>query len=433
MSIVKQNSLKATKEFSVFLFRQLKNAFFWVYSFMRNIWLENPYSIVVFAIMILAAYLRTSNLTHLPEGLAQSELEIIKKSKEIAESGKLWLGNDFKEGLYLYVGAAVVKFFGAKIYFFRSLSALLGILTVLLTYLFAKEWFNKQTAFLSGLFTAFSSWHIAISRNIDPAVLQPLLILLIFYFASHAFRTKKTRYVILSALFLGLSIYAGTNFLLLPVLLLFAALYFYSKNRKFLGAYIKEISIAFNVFLIVTFPYFLTAVKNARFFLSEYKISAFSSLLANFGSIISSIFSYADSNYFFNLGTEALLDPFMGVLFFVGLVFAVFNLESRKNFFLLSWIVLMIIPGIFSFPLYLTKLSVIIPAIMMLAAVVLDHLFNEWFTTFPLNRKARVFMFLLSMVFFALSFSYNYKKYFIAWSGSEKVKETYSADISLIK
>src|SRR3972149_6470 len=172
---MKLNDLKS-------IIRQFRTGFFWVYNLFRTLWIDNPYSIVIFVIMILAAYLRTYNLAYLPNGLAQSELLIIEKSKNIAETGKLWLGTDFREGLYLYLGAAVVKFFGAKVYAFRALSALLGILTVLLTYLFTKEWFNKQTAFLAGLFMAFSSWHIAISRNIDPAVLQPLFILLIFFF-----------------------------------------------------------------------------------------------------------------------------------------------------------------------------------------------------------------------------------------------------------
>lgn len=403
-----------------------------IFRILVNIWKKNPHHILVIIIILIAAFLRLYNLSILPGGISESELEVVKKSKDIVESNKIWLGVDFKEGLYLYLSALFVKILGFKILSFRLLSAFIGILTVLMTYLFTKEWFNKQAAYLTGIIMAFSSWHITISRNIDPLVLVPLFIVSIFYFASFAFRSKKLLHVILSGLIFGLSVYVDTSFFILPILLLVAGVYFYFKNKKFLDVYIKEISIVFNIFLFISIPFLISMVKNSNVFFADYKLGSIYHHLANFGVIMHSFFSRSSVDYYYNLGSEALLDPFTGILFFVGLVYVTFNiLKSRKNFFLISWFFILIIPAVFSSLNYLGKIVIVLPAIYILAGVILDLLLNNWFKTFPINKKARISMILLVSLFFVLSFSYNYKKYFVAWAGSDNVKQVYSQTLDL--
>lgn len=420
------------KELSLFTLKQLKKAFFFAYNLLKTIWKENPYSIVLFIIMIIAVILRTYRLESLPVGVSKSELEFIGKFKEVGDLKKIWLGKNFNNGLYIFANSLIYRAFGLKVYYFRAFSALVGIGTVYLTYLFTKEWFNKQSAYIAGLLLAFSSWHITISRNIDPAVLQPLFILLIFYFASHAFRTKKLPFVFLSGIFLGLSVYISSAFLILPLLLLVAAVYFYFKNKKFLNVYIKEMSVVSNVFLLVALPFFYSLFKRPYAFIGEYTFHGIENSLYNFGDIIRSFFGKGISSNFHNLGNTPLIDPFTGVIFLIGIAYAILNWGSRKNFFLLAWILIMSMPAVFSANFF-NKIYVILPAIYILTAVTLDYLLSEWFTTFPLNKKARMSMVLLVSFFFLLTFSYNYKKYFVAWAGSKQVKGVYSEDISLIK
>ena len=424
--------MNKSKELSLFTFKQLKKTFFFAYDPLKTIWKENPYSIVFFLIMIFAIILRTYKLEFLPGGVSKNELEFIGRFKEVGDLKKIWLGKNFNNGLYIFANSLIYRAFGLKVYYFRAFSALVGIGTVYLTYLFTKEWFNKQSAYIAGLLLAFSSWHITISRNIDPVVLQPFFILLIFYFASHAFRSKKLSFVFLSGIFLGLSVYVSSAFLMLPLLLLVAAIYFYFKNKKFLNVYIKEISVVSNVFLLVALPFFYNLFERSYAFVSEYSFIGVRDSLYNFGDIIWSFFGKGVTNNFHNLGNTPLLDPFTGVIFLIGIAYALLNWGSRKNFFLLAWIFIMSTPAIFSANFF-DKIYVILPAIYILTAVTLDYLLSEWFTTFPLNKKARMSMVLLVSFFFLLTFSFNFKKYFVAWAGSKEVKNLYSENTSLIK
>lgn len=431
-SLATNTIMRKSKELSLFIAGQLKKILSYVYGFLKTIWQESPYSVVLFIIMIFAIILRTYMLESLPSGISKTELDFINKFKEVGDQKKIWLGKNFNNGLFIFTNSLIYRLLGLKVYYFRAFSALIGIGTIFLTYLFTKEWFNKQSAYLAGLLLAFSSWHVTISRNIDPSVLQPLFILLIFYFASHAFRTKKLPFVFLSGIFLGLSVYISSAFLILPLFLLIAAVYFYFKNKKFLNVYIKEISIVSNVFLLVSLPFFYSLFKRPYAFIGEYSFLGIKDSLYNFGDIVLSLFGKGVTNNFHNLGNTPLLDPFTVVVFFIGIFYVIFNWKSRKNFFLLMWIFIMSLPAVFSANFF-DKIYVILPAIYILAAVTLDYLLSEWFTTFPLNKKARMSMVFLVGLLFLLTFSYNYKKYFIAWAGSKDAKSLYSSDISLIK
>jgi len=73
---------------------------------------------------------------------------------------------DFKPPVYAYLDVIPVRIFGLNEFAVRFPSALLGVLTVLLTYFLAKEIFVKTKLLpeLSALILAVSPWHIMLSR-----------------------------------------------------------------------------------------------------------------------------------------------------------------------------------------------------------------------------------------------------------------------------
>ncbi|MFH2062155.1 MAG: glycosyltransferase family 39 protein, partial [Candidatus Beckwithbacteria bacterium] len=132
----------------------------------------------------------------------------------------------------------------------RFPSALFGSLTVLLVFLFAKQFFKKPTVpLLSALFLCLSPWHLQLSRAGFEANLGLFLVTLgAWLFTKGA---KKPLWLILSVIPLGLSMYAyHANRVLVPLLgLSFGLLYL----KKLLTNKSKSL-IAIFLFILISLP-----------------------------------------------------------------------------------------------------------------------------------------------------------------------------------
>jgi len=60
----------------------------------------------------------------------------------------------FVEPIYIYLTVPIVALFDLSIFSTRLLAALIGALTVLTTYLFVKEFFNRHIALISAFFNS---------------------------------------------------------------------------------------------------------------------------------------------------------------------------------------------------------------------------------------------------------------------------------------
>jgi 4-amino-4-deoxy-L-arabinose transferase-like glycosyltransferase len=117
--------------------------------------------------------------------------------------------NDYKPGLYFYVVLPFVKLIGLNEWAVRIPGALLGVLTVLIIYLLAKELFkDEKTSIFSALLLAISPWHIHFSRGGWEVNLATFLITLgVWLFLKHVNEFKQ-KYLYLSIVSLTLSLYA---------------------------------------------------------------------------------------------------------------------------------------------------------------------------------------------------------------------------------
>lgn len=395
-----------------------------------NFFKERPYRIFIFLVVILAAFLRLYKLGSLPPGASLSEVEVLNKITSLKTSNDFWLGVYFIDGLYLYILALITKIFSTDLLVIRIVSAVIGVLTVWLSYIFSREWFNRETGYFVAFLMAISSWHITLSRNIDPNILLPFVILLLLVLTTYAFRTKRMIYFILSGITFGLGLYVDIAFLFAPLIFIVAGLYFYLRNKKFLTAYLREITIAVNAFILVSIPYFISFFKFKADFLNEiYLRNNPKELLNNLGLSLQTLFSQGESNFFYNLGAEPLLDPFIAVLFLFGIGYSVVYAKRRKNFFLLVLFLVMLLPAIFTKSFVLDKLTGTIPVIFILSGVTLNYLSRHWAKTFPFNKSAKLILVLGITFFLSVSFVYNTQRYFVAWGNSDEVKSIYSNQI----
>lgn len=141
-------------------------------------------ALFAFALALRSARLG-DGLTGIPPGLHIDEAHNGLDALRIAEGARpLYLpGNDGREALYSYVQALFVAALGPSVRALRLASALLGALTVLLAYAWARllplpapRWVAAATAFL----TAATFWHVHFSRLAIRGVALPLVASLSF-------------------------------------------------------------------------------------------------------------------------------------------------------------------------------------------------------------------------------------------------------------
>lgn len=133
------------------------------------------YTLVLFAIIILAAVLRFYQLGTNPPSLDWDEAAEGYNAYSLLKTGRDEYGyklplsfrsfDDYKPPLYIYMTVPSVALFGLNDFAVRFPSAFLGVFAVLFCYLMVFELFkNRPTALLSSLFLAVSPWHLQFSR-----------------------------------------------------------------------------------------------------------------------------------------------------------------------------------------------------------------------------------------------------------------------------
>ncbi|MBU1085684.1 glycosyltransferase family 39 protein, partial [Patescibacteria group bacterium] len=212
-------------------------------------------------IIFLAIFLRFVNLGSNPPSLYWEEAALGYDAYSILKTGKDFHGNpwplvafesfgDYKPSLYFYTTVPFIALFDLTPLAVRFPSALFGSLTVLLVFLFAKQFFKKPTVpLLSALFLCLSPWHLQLSRAGFEANLGLFLVTLgAWLFTKGA---KKPLWLILSVIPLGLSMYAyHANRVLVPLLgLSFGLLYL----KKLLTNKSKSL-IAIFLFILISLP-----------------------------------------------------------------------------------------------------------------------------------------------------------------------------------
>jgi len=197
-------------------------------------------------IIILAAFLRFHKLGLIPPSLDWDEASLAYNAKAILETGRDEYGNylpitirsfnDYKPSLYTYILIPTLKLLGEGEFAVRFPSALAGTLTVLITFLLAKQLFPNKSlkisnclpAFLAGklkieelsaLLLAISPWHLQLSRIAFEANLG----LSLFIFGIYALLKARSfhRWFIIASLSFGLSLVAyHSTKVIIPLFLL---------------------------------------------------------------------------------------------------------------------------------------------------------------------------------------------------------------------
>ncbi len=367
--------------------------------------LLNTYHIILFLIIILALFIRLYNLDHIPKGLFSDEAATGYDAYSILKTGRDAHGkflplaiNRFDLAIdtavmYTYLSVIPIYLFGLSTLSVRLVAAIVGSLTIVSTYLLAKELFNKKIALISALLVSVSPHHLIFSRWAHEGILVPFFVTLGVFFALKAL--KNPLFSIASSIMLGLSLYTYPIMKVFVPFIILGIFAFYrkeifrllkSKNRQIVKLLI--ISIIFFL-LLAAFPYYndLSIGGNKRFS----SISIFNTSNA-VGQFFSNMLDHLSPNFLFFQGDVNLrhnmpgfgqILPVLLPFILLGLGFAAYNRE-RNILLLIFLFVTSLIPASLTrqnIPHALRTISMI-PFLEIIAAygifMIYNHFGKKW-------------------------------------------------------
>lgn len=331
------------------------------------------YALLAF-IIALGFFLRVYNINSAPPGLYPDEAVNGIDALEANDTGIyqwFYSANNGREGLFMNIIAFCFKFFGVSTFTLKLPSIIFGTLTILGTYLLAKELFGKRVGFISSFLVAVSFWPIHFSRISFRANMLPFVLVFSFYFLFKGVRTKKWLDFIIAGLFLGIGLHTYISFRVTPLILVVALVALIACQERFLKNYWKHILI----FILFTFltaapmlytffyahpEYWTSRTSNISIFNPEVNQGHFATtFLKTFGLSLAKYTFWGDQNWRHNYPPYPLLDPITGIAFLFGIIYIItksfhliflrFVKKIRDEKFaiyitLLAWFFVMLIP-----------------------------------------------------------------------------------------
>lgn len=279
-------------------------------------------------------------------------------------------GNFGRESGWFYCLAPFLAIFGASPFALRLASSMTGILTLAALYRLGREVLGRGGATWATAVLAILYWHVHLSHLSLRAILLPLIGALAFASLLRARRTNALSQWIVGGLELGLLAYtyypARLWIIYALVLLVWWALQDREKRRNILAAVV--IAVLFSLPLLL-----YTNAHPQESFNRPSAVGVFDldGIRHNLYLWAEAWFHQGDLYAEFNLPGRPILDPYLGVLFVVGMVSLPFVVKRRwHSLWLIGWAFLAVLPSILSdqAPNFLRAIGLTLPVALVAGA-----------------------------------------------------------------
>ena len=438
---------------------------------------------LLLVILLVALFLRVYELPDIPPGLHYDEAANAILASDIA-TGKahpLFIeAYTGKEVLFFYLAGVAMRLLGASVFSLRLTSALIGTLTVLITYHLAREMFAHQgveasrwLALFSAALLTTSYWHVTLSRYGFRAISQPLLQALTLWCLWRGLRRRSNTWLALSGLFFGATAYTYLASRVFPgiLLLVFLALFIPSTgsghrfDRRNLKRRLSQVAVFAVPAAIVFAPlgfYFLTHPQAFSVRISQ--LSLFNPQL-NQGDVLGTLWRAAhlafgmiglrgESLWRFNLPGKPVFSWPLTIFLLLGLVLSLVKLVRGRNapdcrrslteakglgqetfahrggglertfhFLMLVWLPVMLLPSILAVkevPSALRSIG-LIPLLFLLPAQGLWKA-TRWLAGLTPNAISRTALPVIALILLlGLSGCATFRDYFVLWAKAAPV------------
>lgn len=320
--------------------------------------IRNNNIIILIFILILSAYLRFRNLTFDSFWLDELfSMDFSAPDKSFSEMLKLTL-EDVHPPLYQFLLWLWLKMFSFTEFSARSLSAILGIGTVLVAYYFTKEFYKEKIALAVSFLFSINIFLIFFSNEVRSYQLTILLCMLSYLFLYKTVLTKKRKNLYLYWFITILWMYTHYySFFIILSQLFFICIYMFSfeTNVKKLLKIVFQTILIFILSISPLIPYILNTSDADKFwFIQKPSITYFLSFI----------------HFYFGYG--GLYFVLFGTLLTIYSIY-IKKIEKKEKIILLllsTWIIfgyfLPYIKSVFHFPITQARYSIVmIPPIVL--------------------------------------------------------------------
>lgn len=331
---------------------------------------------IVAFIIAVAAFLRFAWLDTVPPGMTHDEAAFGAEA-EIILSGE-WpvyfsLGYGH-EPFYSYLVAVGFALFGHTLGVMRAVAAGFGLLLVPLTYYFARRWFGFHVAWISAVWLSVAFWTVNLARQaLRGNMLAPLWLLAAIFFwealrasgfelqadkQPATFNSKRaTLFFTLAGFFLGLTFYtylsARVTWAVFPAFVIYMLLF--RKQRHLLRKIWPGLLAMLVVAALVALPLGLYLARNSGEQvrlegmmgpINEFLAGRPQRLLNHLWNGVR-VFSWIGDTFgAYNIVGRPIFDPAGSLVFYAGLLIAIWRWRDARCAFLLLWFGAGMFPGL---------------------------------------------------------------------------------------
>jgi 4-amino-4-deoxy-L-arabinose transferase-like glycosyltransferase len=320
----------------------------------------------VVALLIVALLVRGVALDEIPRNLGGDEgtwglhgLAMVEGEGIGNPFATRWF--DFPSMSFLVWGLSM-RVFGETVTGLRAVSAIIGVVTVLTTYLLARDAWGRWVGIAAAFLLTFGHYHMHYSRLAVNNIADGLFLTLCFWLLLRGLRSERRVYFALAGGVMGLAWYAYMGARLMPIIL---AVYLGVRvvfERGFLQRHWRNLVLMAMAAVVAALPLLLYYLRYPSTFASRYQqVSIFASgwlaqaqaitgrsvaslLLEQVWKSISAFHYTVDPTFWYRPGTP-LLDFVSGVLILFGMGWAIVRGRWRVEGLLLTWFWLAVLFG----------------------------------------------------------------------------------------
>lgn len=364
---------------------------------LKSHWVE------VCLVMLVLAFgfaLRAYNLDSIPGGFHGDEGEFAMEAVAILEGSPVppfGTGWDRHPNLFFYLQALSMMAFGMNVTGVRMLSAIVGTLTLLGSYLLVRRMFGSWTALVAAFLLAVSHWHIHHSRLVSNNIEVVLFTILAIYFLYRGVRSRRPLDYCLAGMSIGLSCYFGYKSRLLPPFIASALLYLVIVKRGFLRRQWRNIFVLVLAVLFVFAPLGLFYARNGweKYLLARAQersiFKNWDRLYRAYGTTkvwevlriqterTALVFNYyKDAGTFYGFTQEPVLDFFTAALYVLGFAYSAYHWKDTRYALLLCWYILTLQGSLLSIdPPQVHRIVAMIPVPFVFSGIAVEQFRGE--------------------------------------------------------
>jgi 4-amino-4-deoxy-L-arabinose transferase-like glycosyltransferase len=411
----------------------------------------HPASIVLAVILLAAVFLRFYHLDSFPPGVQHDEVFVSDFAQTIL-NGQFPIFFELNRGnepLFMYFVAAAYKLFGISVWTLRGTAALVGCAALGLTYLLVRDLFSDgdadigQTGALVALLTAagltFSFWLLFESRVGLHSISTYLLAAATFYAFWRGWTRGARLWLLASGVLAGLAAYTYRPGIFVPAALALFVLYTLIFHRARWKNNLWLVPLIFLLAALTYLPlgyYIFTHPDSALARLGDLSavIDALHAgnprpLLLNALGTLGMFGIQGDPAWRYNVAFRPVFDPAWGLLFYAGLLLALWRFKKPGYALVLIWLGVMILPTVLSPDNPSQHRSVgaigaayVMPALALVAV-------GQWLQTrWP--RAGRTAFGVVAAGLVLLAAFEGIRDYFFTWPANDQVRAIYRADLA---